>query len=396
VLSPKAIWSAAAVIVAVGVGVAVWLLLAYGSGDTQAANQLDAIKTAGTIVVGTGGAAALMLAARRQRTAEIALKHTEAALRQKDRDQAHQEQVAADTRAHQERVAAATEADAAARRITELYTKAADQLGSDKAPVRLTGFYALERLAQDNPDQRQTIVNVICAYLRMPYTPPRELPADAGIDQLIEHRGLVQERQVRLTAQRLLTTHLSPGDGGPTHPTPTFWHNVDLDLTGAYLINFDLRGCIIGNCSFDWGTFTGHAQFSRATFTSKASFHAATFTGHAWFSRATFTGDVRFTVAAFTRDAWFERATFTGNAQFSLATFACKARFTLATFTGEVQFGLATSDSWFDDAAMSTRTPNSTEAKFADGAAFGGATFDQGVPDEVARFLPGGRRDQAR
>ena len=58
--------------------------------------------------------------------------------------------------------------DATERRVTELYTKAADQLGSDKAPVRLAGLYAMERLAQDNPSERQTIVNVICAYLQMP------------------------------------------------------------------------------------------------------------------------------------------------------------------------------------------------------------------------------------
>src|SRR5262249_33582048 len=53
----------------------------------------------------------------------------------------------------------------------ELYTKAVEQLGSDKAPVRLGGLYALERLAQDNSAHRQTIVNVICAYLRMPFSP---------------------------------------------------------------------------------------------------------------------------------------------------------------------------------------------------------------------------------
>jgi hypothetical protein len=49
--------------------------------------------------------------------------------------------------------------DAGERRITDLYTKAADQLGSDIAPVRLAGLYALERLAQDAPrspaDHRQ-------------------------------------------------------------------------------------------------------------------------------------------------------------------------------------------------------------------------------------------------
>ena len=53
----------------------------------------------------------------------------------------------------------------------ELYTKAVEQLGSDQAPVRFSGLYALERLAQDNPAHRQAIVNVICAYLRMPFSP---------------------------------------------------------------------------------------------------------------------------------------------------------------------------------------------------------------------------------
>src|SRR5215831_7188786 len=33
----------------------------------------------------------------------------------------------------------------------KLYAKALEQLGSDQAPVRFSGLYALERLAQDNP-----------------------------------------------------------------------------------------------------------------------------------------------------------------------------------------------------------------------------------------------------
>jgi hypothetical protein len=56
------------------------------------------------------------------------------------------------------------EHDAGERRITELYTKAADQLGSDRAPVRLAGLYALARLGETAESQRQTIVNVVCAY----------------------------------------------------------------------------------------------------------------------------------------------------------------------------------------------------------------------------------------
>ncbi|MFC7713131.1 hypothetical protein [Nonomuraea recticatena] len=75
---------------------------------------------------------------------------------------------------HTEVVADAAKHDATERRVTELYTKAVEQLGHDKAAVRLGGLHALERLAQDTPVLRQTIVDVICAYLRMPFAPPRE------------------------------------------------------------------------------------------------------------------------------------------------------------------------------------------------------------------------------
>jgi glycerol uptake facilitator-like aquaporin len=60
-----------------------------------------------------------------------------------------------------------------ARQVTETYTKAVEQLGHDEAPVRLGALYSLVSLAQDNPPRRQTVVDVLCAYLRMPYTPPQ-------------------------------------------------------------------------------------------------------------------------------------------------------------------------------------------------------------------------------
>ena len=94
-LSHQAITWWSVLIMVIGIGMAVWLLLAYGRGDPQV--QLDPIRTAGTVVVGTGGAAALLLAAHRQRTTEIALK-------QKDRDQAD----AARAHALRERIAAET------------------------------------------------------------------------------------------------------------------------------------------------------------------------------------------------------------------------------------------------------------------------------------------------
>jgi hypothetical protein len=125
----------AAVVLTAGV-ITTWLLIIAGHAAAGTSAQLDAVRTGLAAGAGAGAAVGLMLAFRRQHHQEIATQNTDF--------------------------------DATERRITELYTKAVEQLGDDKAPVRLGGLCALERLAQDNDAQRQTIVNVICAYLRMP------------------------------------------------------------------------------------------------------------------------------------------------------------------------------------------------------------------------------------
>jgi hypothetical protein len=82
-----------------------------------------------------------------------------------------------------------------------------------------------------NLDQRQTIVDVICAYLRMPYSPPADQPPaeDAPAEAHTRYEQRRQELQVRLTAQRILGAHLRP------KARETFWTGIDLDLTGAHL-----------------------------------------------------------------------------------------------------------------------------------------------------------------
>ncbi|MEV6235479.1 pentapeptide repeat-containing protein [Lentzea sp. NPDC051838] len=309
VLSPRAIWSAAALIVVLGIAMAIWLLVAYGKGDTQQRNQLEAIKTAGTIVVGTGGAAALLLAARRQRSAEIALK-------QKDLDQ----EAVARTHALQERVALENQQDATERRVAELYSKAVEQLGSDKPPVQMGGLYALERLGQANADQRQTIVNVLCAYLRMFTDATRDLAAD---------RVKTQEHRVRQTAQTILTAHLRPHGLGEA-----FWQDCDIDLSGAVLLELDLRDCEVRSAAFTSATFIGGAEFGGTTFVGDALFGSAAFTAAADFSGVTFTRAAVFESVVFTGDAVFTSATFAERVQFESAMFSAQARFDSATFGG--------------------------------------------------------------
>jgi S-DNA-T family DNA segregation ATPase FtsK/SpoIIIE len=255
-----------AVVIALG-----WMATGGLTGQDLVTARLDALKVGLSLGVGTGGLFALYLTWRRQRAIEAELDNRE-------RELLHQLQTAADANT-----------DATERRVTELYTKAVDQLGADKAPVRLGGLYALERLAQDNLEHRQTVVNVLCAYLRMPYQIPGVAPTDDDDQRRHdEHRERTQEREVRLAAQRILADHLTPED------VDRFWDGISLDLTGANLIDFDLHACRVGPARFERATFTGLARFDRATFTGLARFDQATFTGAAHFDGATFTGDVSF------------------------------------------------------------------------------------------------------
>jgi hypothetical protein len=52
------------------------------------------------------------------------------------------------------------------RRITESFSKAAEQLGSDKPEVRLGGIYSLERISKESPDDYWTVMETLCAFVR--------------------------------------------------------------------------------------------------------------------------------------------------------------------------------------------------------------------------------------
>ncbi|MEU1879070.1 pentapeptide repeat-containing protein [Streptosporangium sp. NPDC020072] len=282
------------VLVAVVVAVTLWWLLADpaasvpapspGVGGGVGSVRGEMLRTALAAGAAVGAAVTLMLAFRRQH--------------------------------HQEVTAAHTTHDATERRVTDLYTKAVEQLGHEAAAVRLGGLYALERLAQDNPGHRQTIVNVICAYLRMPWASPGGVRQDlapavpraaiAGASAPATGRDPHEELQVRLTAQRILEDHLhddrAPGESIAEPAGPRFWEGMCVDLTGAILTNLNFTCCHSAGAISVGATFTGGARCDGATL------------GDARFARATFTGIARFSRASFSGNAWFDEATFTGGA----------------------------------------------------------------------------------
>lgn len=317
-ISPWLLLLAMVVIVAFTLPWTFWL---YGIAGNEPAQRIEAIKTGLTLAAGVGGFCALLLAFRRQRSTEIIATETQEA-----RDKEYEQR---------DRAAEASERDAEQRRITELYTKAADQLGSEKAPVRLAGLHALERLAQNTPDQRQTIVDVICAYLRMPYTPPDEQPpaeyAPAEVRTRYENRN--QELQVRLTAQRILGTHLKPKAG------EAFWAGIYLDLTEARLHRLDLTDCHIQDAQFSGTRFNGNTGFGGTQFGAYAGFIGAQFDRDAIFSRVQFGAYAGFGRAQFDGYAGFDGARFGEDASFGAARFGGVMDFVMARFGERAGFG---------------------------------------------------------
>lgn len=178
-------------------------------GRLKTSDQLNVIKIAFAVAAGSGGVIALMIAYRRQRvTEEENVRSGHAHLREER------------------------------RLLNERFASAAAQLGHEKSAVRLAGVYAVASLADDWSEQRQTCIDVLCAYVRMPYRQNDELAAQ-----------YVEEKQVRDTIMRVISRHLIQEPG---------WRGCNFDLSGATMDGFLLSGIIV-----DRGTTI---DFNRARF----------------------------------------------------------------------------------------------------------------------------------
>ncbi|MGW4208334.1 pentapeptide repeat-containing protein [Lentzea sp. NPDC004789] len=315
-----------------GGGLFVLLKYTQALGDVERARaNLDAIRTALSLAIGTGGAFALWLTARKQRSTEIQIVESS--------------RIAEETKRHQERIAESSEFDTRERRITDLYTKAVEQLGSEKAPVRLGGLYALERLAHGNADHCQTIINILCAYLRMPYhlpvdtepnyyqsAPPSILEGKTK-DELYPY----EELQVRLTAQRILQSLLRADESHPLN-TCDCKDVYDISLRGAVLVGLELRRCHIGRADFAHAKFVSTPHIRETVFRRDVWFYEADFDIAIDLEASTFLDQVAFTRCLVPGTLWAHQARFEGTFAFIGVTLGSLATFTEASFGGDVEF----------------------------------------------------------
>jgi hypothetical protein len=206
--------------------------------------------------------------------------------------------------------------------LNERFATAADQLGADKPPaVRLAGVYAMSGLADDWQESRQTCVDVLCAYLRLPYSP--RPGADAPAEELLEFRA---GRVVRRTVIRVITAHLKDDAEAKS------WQQLNFNFIGAALDGGNFSGAkFCGSVDFGWATFSGnHVDFSGVEFSAgRVNFGSASFMSRVVdFSDAKFSGAaVSFRAAKFIKGAvGFRGASFTsGEVDFSRAQFGDEA-----------------------------------------------------------------------
>jgi hypothetical protein len=132
--------------------------------------------------------------------------------------------------------------------ITERYTKAIEQLGSEKVEVRLGGIYALERIAKDSPQDGASIAEVLTAFIRghAPWPPTADQPAeDTPSEEILFLRYRAPDVQSALT---VLGRQPSMTASQPLNLSDTDLRRADLsnsDLQTAMLRGVRLQGANI-------------------------------------------------------------------------------------------------------------------------------------------------------
>lgn len=214
----------------------------------------------------------------------------------------------------------------------ERFARAVELLGKEADQVRVGALHALAGLARSRPSYTQTVLDVLCAYLRIPFDHYRheEVRGQRREWEPEQRDAADRELQVRRTAQVLiadLLPHVSEADA------PVY----DLDLHGATLEYFDISERVFGELRarqtklYEANSLWGSRVHGPVWLTGSQSWgrfyaHHIDFADRCWFSKFQghgqvrldhnhFHGDVKFSDAAFRGPVTFRDSAFDGTVQ---------------------------------------------------------------------------------
>ena len=285
----------------------------------------------------------------------------------------------------------------------ERYTKAVEQLGDEKAPIRMGGVYTLVGLVdewleeesirkyEDRLKEGQVIINNLCAYIRSPFTLAshydelmQDTPGAEGVYQdkvqefYADKATLDSEADVRLGIIKEIHDRLR----GPKEETPGTWSDFEYDFSGStFFYPIDLTNSYYAKpINFSGSTYQGGADFTGSTYQGGADFTGSTYQGGADFSRSTYQEEAYFTGSTYNDVADFSGSTYQGRAYFSRSTYQSRANFTGSTYKSGANFSRST----YQGRANFSRSTYKSGANFSrstykSGANFTGSTYQSGA-----------------
>ena len=269
----------------------------------------------------------------------------------------------------------------------ERYTKAVEQLGDEKAPIRMGGVYTLvglvdEWLEEDklSEDERikegQVIINSLCAYIRSPFTLAshydelsRDTPTSEGTykdreqEFYAEKAILDSEADVRLGIIKEIHYRLQD----PEKNTPGTWSDFEYDFSGStFFYPVDLSDSYyLKSVNFGGSIYQNTADFSGSTYQNTASFGGSTYQRWANFSDSTYQGWISFGESIYQGSTYFVGSVYQGLTSFGSSTYQDSADFSASSYQGYADF---------------------SGSKYMGGADFSGSTYDKDVTFSSHRY----------
>jgi hypothetical protein len=152
--------------------------------------------------------------------------------------------------------------------VTDRYTKAIEQLGSDKVDIRIGGIYALERIARDSARDQPTVMAVLSTFVRV-HSCERQPSVDGtsgtpptAIEQL-ESPPLQPDVQAALTviARRDVSHDIETIDLHRANLRMAYLHGAN--MTGTDFTRANLVDAVLRDATLTGATLYG-ADLSRA------------------------------------------------------------------------------------------------------------------------------------
>ena len=284
----------------------------------------------------------------------------------------------------------------------ERYTKAVEQLGDEKAPIRMGGVYTLVELVDEwleeeslSNDERfkegQVIINNLCAYIRSPFTLAtrydelsKDSPSSDGIYKDNQQEFYTDKAEFKAEADvRLgIIKEIHDRIQGPDKNTPGAWSDFEYDFSGStFFYPIDLTNSYYAKpINFSGSTYQGWANFRGSTYQGWANFRGSTYQGVADFTGSTYQGWAYFRGSTYQGWAYFRGSTYQGVADFRHSTYQGGANFSGSTYQGGANFRGST----YQGGAYFSRSTyqggaNFSRSTYKNGANFSGSTYQGGA-----------------